>query len=649
VTAADRGGGRVLLQGKTLVGGPKSRGRLAALLGLDREESAGPCRVVAAAWVQDHLELEVAGPDGGKVVFYLDRNRDDKPRLVASRNLVLYYRGGQLWPGLEARVRRTGLERLAGKTVEDLAELVAGDDQVDPARDRAPQVDGGDQQAFDRQSLLSTWASGDLWYQFFATAEIGRARLDSLDIFDRCTFIQHCDRDCLQVSPRTSVAMVERVFYPWHDRVRRVGRAPSRAAAGAVALPGVSAAEQRHSMCTTDLGEHDVVMGGLDKLTRVLDHVIARGVDNMLFLSCTCVPFMTGEDVESLVKRYRARTDKPFFYLTTTPQSSAGVFREVLVRRRQAAEEQVTDVDPRSVNLIGYGRGPALDELKGLLAAAGVRVNAVFIPEMNFGAIADLPRAPLHVMYPNAAWQAIYDQLLFASRVRSVAPPAPFGIEGTRRWLREVAAAVGVTPDVDAAVAQRLEPLRAAWDAARARAATQRLGFVVGAGEVYRLCDPGATWGVPLLAFAEEMGFGIDVMLGAAERGAARQAAEQVHAVFAAPARHTIRAFDDPARLERLLTQGAFAAVFSEHLFDRRLSAAGKAQFSLQEFEPGLAGAVRTAERLLRVCALPFYRRYHQYLEADPRPAVTAPPASGRAAPPDKLSSPGTAAEGRWA
>ena len=79
-------------------------------------------------------------------------------------------------------------------------------------------------------------------------------------MFDRGTFIQHCDRDCLLVVPKGPVPMVERVAYPWLDRVRSVGRPPSARAASGQA--------RRGSMRTTDLRERDVVMGALDKLER---------------------------------------------------------------------------------------------------------------------------------------------------------------------------------------------------------------------------------------------------------------------------------------------------------------------------------------------------------------------------------------------
>lgn len=599
---------RPQLQGRTLVGGPATRAHFAGLLGLDPAAAEGAPRVVAVGWMGDHAEVEVEGREGECVVIHLERAQPNQQRLLATEHLSGHYRGTRLWPELERGLRRA---RLGPTTLEDLAAAVARDPDVKLNRDRLPRASATDQAGFDRRSLLSTWGSTETWSEFFAVAEISRGRLDSLDVFERGTFIQHCDRDCLLVVPKGPVPMVDRVFYPWLDRVRSVGRPPHRRSASG------EPEKRRGSIRTTDLRERDVVMGSLDKLERVLNRVLEEGVDDMLFLSCTCVPFVTGEDVESLVKRYRPKLDKPFFFLTTTPQSSVGVFRTVLVEQRQAAEAAAGAPDPRAVNLIGYGREPALDELEAMLAEAGLRVNATFIPEMDFATVAALPRAPLHVLYPNALWQSTYDQLLFESRIRAVTAPAPFGLRGTERWLAQVLAASGTDADAADIVRRASAPHAAALDAVRAEAARHRLGFVVGADEVHRLVDPAGTWGVPLLPFVEELGFGMDVMIRAHDRASAHAAAKQVHAVFAEPGRHSIKAFADRARLAKLLAEGPFQAVYSDHLFDRRLSSAGKAQFSLQEFEKGLGGAVRTGRRLLRICRLPFYRRYARYLPAE--------------------------------
>jgi len=601
--------GRGALQGRFAPGGPRSRAFFSGLLGLDPAPREDGTRVVAVGWMGDHAEVEVAGPGGQWVVLHLERFQAGHERLVASEHLSLHYRGERVWPELARLLRRV---KLGATTLEDLAAAVGGDPDVDRARDRVPRSSANDQSRYDEKSLLSTWDSSETWSQFFAVAEIAHNRLDSFDVFERGTVIQHCDRDCLLVSPRGPVPMVERVFFPWLERVRAIGRAPRQRDA-----PRGDAARRRGSMATTDLRERDVVMGSLGKLEKALDHVLERGVDDMLLLTCTCVPFVTGEDVTSLVERYRPKVDRPFLFLTTTPQSSIGVFREILVGKRQAAEAAAGEPDPRAVNLVGYAREPALDEMRALLGEAGIRVNAVFIPEMDFSVVAELPRAPLHVLYPNALWQSTYDQLLFESRIGSVTPPAPFGLRGTEAWLGQVTEAAGVPADAGAIVGRAFEPHRAAFEALRAEAAGHRLGFVVGADDVHRLCDPAGTWGVPLLSMVEELGFSVDVLIRAGDRRTAYASARKVQAVFARPERHTFKAFADRERLARLLADGSFDAVYSDHLFDTRLSSAGKAQFSLQEFEKGIAGAIRTAERLLQICRFPFYRRYRHHLAAE--------------------------------
>lgn len=601
--APGRGNGD--LQGRVSVGGQRSRVHFARLLQLDPDAPEGRTRVAAVGWMGDHVQVEVSGPGEAWVVLHLERAQANQQRFIVAQHLAVHYRGTQLWPDLEQRLRRV---QLGASTLEELAAVIASDPDVKLSRDRLPQQSATDQAGFDQKSMISTWGSTEVWSAFFAVAEIARGRLDSLDVFDRGNFIQHCDRDCLLVVPKGPVPMVDRVYYPWFERVRQIGR-PRQG------RKKEDSGKRRGSVRTTDLRERDVVLGSsIDKLKKVLDVVVDEGVDDMLFLSCTCVPFVTGEDVESLVKHYRPKLDKPFFFLTTTPQSSVGVFREVLVKQRQAAEAAAGDPVPQTVNLIGYPTEPALEELKALLREAGIGVNATFIPEMNFEAVSALPRAPVHVLYPNSLWQSTYDQLLFESRIKAVTPPAPYGRRGTERWLTDVAAAAGVSADVASIVERAFEPHREAFLALREEARAHRVGFVLAADEVHRLTDPAGTWGVPLVQMLEEMGFGIDVMIRVHDRKTAQASAKAVHAVFTEPDRHTIKAFTDRARLTLLLESGKFDAVYSDHLFDRRLTSAGKAQFSLQEFEKGLGGLVRTAQRLLTVCRLPLYARYKRYL-----------------------------------
>jgi hypothetical protein len=80
------------------------------------------------------------------------------------------------------------------------------------------------------------------------------------------------------------------------------------------------------------------------------------------------------------------------------------------------------------------------------------------------------------------------------------------------------------------------------------------------------------------------------------------------------PERHSVRAFDSFPFLRQRLRDCPASAFLSYHFYDWRLSEAGKASFSIQHFEMGVPGAVRTLERLLSVCRTGFYPKYGKYL-----------------------------------
>jgi len=157
-------------------------------------------------------------------------------------------------------------------------------------------------------------------------------------------------------------------------------------------------------------------------------------------------------------------------------------------------------------------------------------------------------------------------------------------------------------------------PLSGEWSELQEQAREHRIALVVRAEEAYYLTRPSATWGVPVLSLLEEMGFSLDVLVKAKDREITRRAAEEIHARFGEPKRHSLKAFNSLDMMrERLKETGAEAAL-TAHFFDWRATSAGMNPFSLQEFEMGPAGAVRTARRLIERCRTPFFRRFSRYL-----------------------------------
>ncbi len=597
------------LGGRQVAGGAATRDQAAHLLGIDSVKDR--FRVTAAAWIDHALEVAVSG-DGAilpePVVFRMERRGPASAGLVVTERLNVFSRGTAMPAALAEAVETLAPARLASLGTDDLARLVQEDPEAGtPGLPMPPRPSDEVRPG----TLLDTWGAPDSHADFFAGGEMARSQLDSVDPSKIFHFVQHCDAECLYVNPHSVGTVVTVINFPWDDRIREPSR-PFDQGLGNIADRDYIA----EGMITSDLDEEDVIMGSPEKLDRLLERATSResSDERLIFFSNTCVPTVIGEDVESRVERAREESGQPILYLTVTPRSMTNVFQSVLVDKRLEAEAAAPAPDPRAVNLVGFAPGRARDELEEALGQLGLRVNARLLPDLTMELVRALPGASLGVFYPNELWQHLYDQLLDRSRTPHLAQPAPWGFEGSRAWLARIVGELGAGEGFDAWWERYSQPFRARWDALRSEAAGCRLGFVVRDSEHYHLTQPSATWGVPLIAIAEEMGFGVDVLVHASSKRETRRAAEAVHATFREPDRHRIRAFTDFPMLRERLADSTAHAFFTYHFFDWRLSEAGKGAFSIQSFEMGVPGAVRTLERLVRVCKTPFYRRFGKYL-----------------------------------
>jgi hypothetical protein len=595
--------GAASLEGRRLAGGKTSCEALTRLFGLD----GTPFPVKKVGWLDHHLEVAVDLGQGQEAVFSLERKQAGTNAYLLTETLAVYYRGENIPVAMDNAVRKLAPARLADFTIEKLAELMAGDPQLgEPGLALPPDVNAQKRPS----NQLDTWGSDDAYAEFFAGGEISRGQLDSIDPGKLFHMVQHCDNECLLVTPHSIAPLIQMVDYPWDDRVRNIG------AQRVEQLFNILDEDGADNMVTTELDEQDVIRGNPGKLRAVLDYVTTRpgAGSKIVFFSNTCVPTMTGEDVESVVRQYQRDTKVPILYLTVTPRSMVSVFHDLLVERRVEAERATEHPDFHAVNLIGYPEARAVNEARDMLSRFGVRVNTQLLPQLDLERVLALPQAALNVFLPNGLWQHLYDQLLFDSRIPHISPTPPYGLEGSRRWCKAIVEALEVDTDFDHEWEKYLAEHREAWQRVTARAASHRLGFVVRAEEVYYLTDPSRTWGVPLVELFEEAGFGLDVFLKVHDRTTAQKTAGAIHSLFGRPEAHRIKGFNSFDMLEQRLAASPCEAVFSHHFFDWRVSSAGKNRFTLQHMEMGLPGTLRTLERLVGICETPFFRRYQRYL-----------------------------------
>jgi len=584
--------------GKRLRCGEASRETLERLLGL--EDAPEDCRVRVVVWYDDRL-MVLLGPVGVvRNVLTLQQAAPGGQAWLRVGGLAISYNGVTVPEDIGGRVQRRAPERMAGHDLASLLGLIEEDPESAPLPANTAMMGQS------VTNLLSTWAGGDAYAEFFAVGEIARSQLDSVDLSGSFRFVQHCDNECLMVTPHGVAPLIQSVEYPWDNRTRSLDL-PTDANR---VEPDID------SMATSELTENDVIMGNPARVRDVLDHMMAtpNPEGKITFFSNTCVPIVTGEDVESVVRQYARISETPLVYLTCTPTSMYNVFRDLLHNRRLEAEAAAGAPDPASVNLVGYAEDSTTDGVRELLSAAGIRVNTHLIPEFSVARLQSLAGAPVSVMYPNHVWENHYVHLKDETRVRCMTPPAPYGWEGSRQWILEVGRALGREAEAERAWADVSARHEADWRAAKAEAAGHRVAIVIRSQEVHLLTDPSRTWGVPLLRMLEEAGFATEVFVKADDRKKAREVAEAIHGLWIDPSRHVLQAFNTFEMMRRRLRDSSAEAVLSYHFFDWRISEAGKNRFSLQIFEMGLPGAARTVRRLAGICRTPFYRRYRDWL-----------------------------------
>jgi hypothetical protein len=595
------------MKGSRRAGGAASKARVMELLGLDNVSFE--IEVDAVAWMSDHVEISVVLENDRPVAFSIEWPNPESGYFVSTPHLGVTYQAKNLPEELTKVMRAHAPARLANLTIESLAALMAEDPELG---DTGLKLPSSEHQHPSNQ--LDTWGARDSFSDFFAGGELARGQLDSVNMGKFFRNVQHCDNECLVVNPHGPIDAVPMVDLPWENRHRTAGL--SAAEAEAYTSDAEDDWSEADSMVATDLNEQDVIMGNPTKLRQVLDVVIKRPnpANKPIFVANTCVPTVIGEDVESVVKEYREKTDIPLLYLTVTPTSMNNVFHDFLVARRLKAEEEVEVANQHSVNLIGFPDRKDVNEMVELLASSGISRNVLLLPDIDMPRIEGLPAAALNVFYPNQLWEHLYDQIRLDSRIPGVTPPAPYGRDGVRAWLAAIAEKLELPQDPELAWRSYSAPYEEDWQRATAKAPEHRLGFVVRGEEMQYMLDPGTTWGVPTLRFAEEAGFGVDVILHVDEASIGKKLSAQVEALFGDGHTNTVTAIQTFDEMCDALRSSDCEAVLSHHVYDWRLSSTGKSRFTLQHFEIGLPGAIRTIDRLVRICETPFYRRYQRHL-----------------------------------
>jgi hypothetical protein len=327
-------------------------------------------------------------------------------------------------------------------------------------------------------------------------------------------------------------------------------------------------------------------------------------------MRATCVPIVIGDDMEGSVEKARKK-GLPVLYLDNISDQHATPFRATFRKVRNEPEFTNPVKRPGSINLVGYPRAEEVAGLLSFLARLGVSVNCRMLPEVDLRVMRRYRAADLAVLFDTTLYDRTYEEVFGEIDLPTIRPIGPYGVEGTRRWLRTIADTLGRNQRFDELWNEACGPKAHEMESLKPAASGYTLGFVLDEERVQMLEEPRRMTGVPILEMLDEMGFGVELLCYLPSRG--HRPTENAIQRMVDRGR-AVATFSDKRELEERLRESTAQAFYSEHFFDRRLTRCGKAQFSVSAFRMGVEGAVETARDLLSACRMPFYRKYAGYL-----------------------------------
>ncbi len=363
--------------------------------------------------------------------------------------------------------------------------------------------------------------------------------------------------------------------------------------------------EARPIMLFTDIGDIDVIKGADVLVDEALAFIATLpNKPDSVVVQAGCLPEVTGDDIDAAAARTKDRLRLPVVAVGQHNDVAGASFGDLLERETFSLDR---GLDPNGVVMLGMPAFLGRSDLFDLLERAGVKVLASVLPEVPDHAIEILRRASVLVEYPWERYTVTIRRL--AERlapVRTIRPRPPYGFENTRRWLLSIGAAFDRRAAVEAEIDAAMATLAPRWELLRSRARQLRVGFVIEHGNWRSALSVQRSLGLPMVEMLSEMGFAIEILAYAGERGRAPEpeAFDDIR----------VRWYRTVDELDEHLADPRVAAWYSELYFDRRLTRNGRNSFSMRQFSMGFHGALDTLESLLRVGTMSFYRSYSRYL-----------------------------------
>jgi hypothetical protein len=586
--------------------------RLAAFLLPRGGDNGSPASVRAIRWEDGRATVELLTLPEGLLRVFIEQRSDGRPFFIQTAHLNVSYEGAMIRAD-HARILEEMSAFIHDLTLDDIVSRFKSESHRSVTfaeAGAAAGTGGGGPAGHEMRSAASLWGSSILGDQFLAeNMREGSGVQMNCDM----VLIAHAEFECNFVRadlPHYRSYKFNEACWP-ESPFPYVSRGPGRC----------PSTRRRPRVCSvfTDIHERDAVMGGCEKLENALAMAAEDPEHAMCYINTACVPTIIGDDIEGPVALYKSRCDRPLLSHVTGGSSDLDNAREIMQQRASKPGFLKTKKRSNAINLVGYTEEDRFDDTRDRLRELGIDINVDILPLFSPDDIDTYMKARVQVLRPDAYFRDIYKDFFEKLPIATLAIEAPYGPRRSRAWLKALAAAVNSENELGSLWRAWWSPLDRQWGSMQRQAEKYTLAFVLRLPQLQRFVDPWMTRSVPIMQAIEEMGFNMALLAGAGDKDSSvvLEEAERIFAKAHVRPPAVIRVFHDTRELSDLLNEGGFHAVYSEFAFDRRLVEAGLNRFSYKTFSMGVSGAVKTFQRLLAICSLPFYRRYKKYFMND--------------------------------
>ncbi|MFW5983243.1 MAG: nitrogenase component 1 [bacterium] len=361
-----------------------------------------------------------------------------------------------------------------------------------------------------------------------------------------------------------------------------------------VPQPAKDFKENKYSKSSV-IWEDDIIFGGNKRIKEIAESITKKHNSPILIHSC-CTPVLMGEELNFLKK-----INKKIVFNDVSKNESQDKFLNLY----KPAENKDTQIN--AINLVGYPEG----EEKHLLSLLKIPINERILPKINQDKINKASGSKTQVLFPNYAYQRIYEQVINKLPVNNISPMPPYGLNYTEIWAKAICQALNkkTSTKFNAYLKEKRKDL----EKLKCRTNKYRVGLVLSKHDLSRVFDPTLNYmSIPLLELLYEMGFRLNVLVYC-EPENYLSLRKRLHSKIGDDIE--ISYLYSKNRVEEWLENEVDVA-YSDFYNDKRLLKKGVEQFSLSlGFNLGPSEFIRTIHRLLKLCESRFIKKYYLYMK----------------------------------